>query len=80
MDLLSKVLSQIRKLAHALDACLIPDVEKLETELMEIRSKTDIQDNTQHFEWVDGGFLKAVQNGDWVLLENANLCNPTVSC
>ncbi|KAL2649174.1 hypothetical protein R1flu_017302 [Riccia fluitans] len=30
------------------------------------------------FEWIDGALLKAIENGDWVLLENANLCNPTV--
>lgn len=30
------------------------------------------------FEWVDGALLRAIENGDWVLLENANMCNPTV--
>jgi hypothetical protein len=30
------------------------------------------------FEWVEGFLVKALQAGEWVLLENANLCNPTV--
>ena len=30
------------------------------------------------FEWVDGILLKAATHGEWVLLENANLCSPTV--
>ena len=30
------------------------------------------------FEWVDGVLLKAAVKGEWVLLENANLCSPTV--
>ncbi|KAG8656474.1 hypothetical protein MANES_04G142500v8 [Manihot esculenta] len=30
------------------------------------------------FEWVAGLLVKAIENGEWVLLENANLCNPTV--
>ena len=30
------------------------------------------------FEWVDGVLLKAATTGEWVLLENANLCSPTV--
>ena len=30
------------------------------------------------FEWVDGILLKAMAAGDWVLLDNANLCSPTV--
>ncbi|XP_031485697.1 midasin isoform X2 [Nymphaea colorata] len=30
------------------------------------------------FEWVVGGLIKAAERGEWVLLDNANLCNPTV--
>lgn len=29
------------------------------------------------FEWVDGSLLRAMEEGRWVLLNNANLCNPT---
>jgi midasin (ATPase involved in ribosome maturation) len=31
------------------------------------------------FEWVDGALLRAVESGEWVVLDNANFCNPTVS-
>ncbi|CAA3030253.1 Midasin [Olea europaea subsp. europaea] len=30
------------------------------------------------FEWVTGLLIKAIENGEWIVLENANLCNPTV--
>ncbi|GFH19436.1 uncharacterized protein HaLaN_16382 [Haematococcus lacustris] len=30
------------------------------------------------FEWVDGCLTRAIEQGGWVLLDNANLCNPTV--
>lgn len=30
------------------------------------------------FEWFDGLLVKAVANGDWLVLDNANLCNPSV--
>ncbi|XP_057977825.1 midasin isoform X2 [Malania oleifera] len=30
------------------------------------------------FEWVAGLLIKAIENGEWIVLENANLCNPTV--
>ena len=30
------------------------------------------------FEWVDGALLRAVECGEWVVLDNANFCNPTV--
>ncbi|KAJ4836844.1 hypothetical protein Tsubulata_018473 [Turnera subulata] len=30
------------------------------------------------FEWVTGLLIKAIENGEWIVLENANLCSPTV--
>ncbi|KAJ5175879.1 Midasin [Penicillium canariense] len=30
------------------------------------------------FEWTEGVLTRAVQNGSWVILDNANLCNPSV--
>src|SRR5258708_40045967 len=30
------------------------------------------------FEWVDGPIVSAVKSGSWLLLDNANLCNPAV--
>ena len=34
--------------------------------------------DNDRFEWIDGTLTKAIENGHWVLLDNANLCNPTV--
>lgn len=34
--------------------------------------------NSVKFEWVTGLLIKAIENGEWIVLENANLCNPTV--
>lgn len=30
------------------------------------------------FEWAEGVLTQAVQNGHWIVLDNANLCNPSV--
>ncbi len=30
------------------------------------------------FEWMDGVLTKAIEAGQWVLLDNANLCSATV--
>jgi len=30
------------------------------------------------FEWIDGILLQALENGDWLLIDNANYCNPSV--
>ncbi|KAI9221601.1 hypothetical protein BC828DRAFT_64979 [Blastocladiella britannica] len=37
-----------------------------------------LTDSAGKFEWVDGVFLDAVQHGKWILLDNANLCSPSV--
>jgi midasin len=33
---------------------------------------------TGKFEWVDGPLIRAMKEGRWFLLDNANLCNPSV--
>lgn len=30
------------------------------------------------FNWIDGPLIRAMENGDWLLLENANMCSPSV--
>jgi midasin len=34
--------------------------------------------STGKFEWVDGPLVRAMKDGRWFLLDNANLCNPSV--
>ncbi|KAA8897801.1 hypothetical protein FN846DRAFT_910245 [Sphaerosporella brunnea] len=36
------------------------------------------QDTTARFEWVDGMLIKAIEDGKWLVLDNANLCSPSV--
>jgi midasin (ATPase involved in ribosome maturation) len=36
------------------------------------------EQETAQFQWVDGVLLKALQRGEWLLMDNANLCNPSV--
>ena len=35
-------------------------------------------DNRARFEWVDGLLVRALRQGKWLVLDNANLCNPSV--
>ena len=37
-----------------------------------------IQKGTSRFEWVDSILIKAIEKGEWVVFENANLCNPSI--
>lgn len=35
-------------------------------------------DNRARFDWVDGLLVRALRQGKWLVLDNANLCNPSV--
>lgn len=37
-----------------------------------------MQENSVNFEWFDGMLVKAVEQGHWLVLDNANLCSPSV--
>ena len=50
------------------------DLEKQYNKLIEDADK----DSGCRFEWVDGTLIKALERGQWLVLDNANLCNPSV--
>lgn len=37
-----------------------------------------IANETLHFEWIDSDFVQAYTNGDWLLIEDVNVCNSAV--
>ncbi|KAL9024840.1 MAG: hypothetical protein Q9180_007791, partial [Flavoplaca navasiana] len=54
--------------------------EDFETYLHEgtIILKQSMHDNRARFEWVDGVLVKSITEGKWLILDNANLCSPSV--
>lgn len=56
------------------------------TELLEILADStalqkkveDLKNNSVRFEWFDGLLVQAVEQGHWLVLDNANLCSPSV--
>lgn len=38
----------------------------------------DLKNNSVTFEWFDGLLVQAVEKGHWLILDNANLCSPSV--
>ncbi|SCU90222.1 LADA_0F02608g1_1 [Lachancea dasiensis] len=56
------------------------DDERIGLALADFRSllkKRDVPSSVT-FEWFDGLLLKAMEEGSWLVLENANLCSPSV--
>lgn len=47
----------------------------LQSQLKEI---TKALDSAGRFEWIDGPLIRAMREGHWLLLDDANLCNPSV--
>jgi midasin len=37
-----------------------------------------VKSKKSHFEWVDSVLIQAVEQGQWAVFENANLCNPSI--
>ncbi|ORY83905.1 P-loop containing nucleoside triphosphate hydrolase protein [Protomyces lactucae-debilis] len=53
------------------------DQPQIDTELDSLAAEFD-QPTAGHFQWADGSLVHAVKNGSWLVLDNANLCNPSV--
>ncbi|SCU86226.1 LANO_0C07162g1_1 [Lachancea nothofagi CBS 11611] len=54
-----------------------PDISSVSSELQGILDKRSNEASVT-FEWFDGLLLKAMEEGSWLVLENANLCSPSV--
>ncbi|KAL5755634.1 hypothetical protein ACOSQ2_020380 [Xanthoceras sorbifolium] len=73
----------IDKLRLDLENNVLPlswSIKELDRTMKTIKKLQDSQQMpySVKFEWVMGILIKAIENGEWIVLENANLCNPTV--
>lgn len=81
-DTLSKLTEIVEYLKQVVEEGILPvswSNEYLD-QIMKTILKLQIHKKKQStkFEWVTGMLIKAIENGEWVVLENANICNPTV--
>lgn len=81
-DTLSKLTEIVEYLKQVVEEGILPvswSNEYLD-QIMKTILKLKIHKKKQStkFEWVTGMLIKAIENGEWVVLENANICNPTV--
>lgn len=43
-----------------------------------VRDLAQVRSTRGHFEWIDGPLIRAMKNGHWLVLDGANMCNPSV--
>ncbi|KAF8895596.1 hypothetical protein BD779DRAFT_1609097 [Infundibulicybe gibba] len=68
-SLLHVLLSSTLALRHELD------FQVLHTRVEQLLS---VAETVGRFEWVDGPLVRALKHGHWLLIDGANLCNPSV--
>lgn len=81
IGLLRKIVEHLKHIAKSTGVSISwsdLDIVKLMKILGHLKKTLDMNGIAGHFEWINGGLIKAIERGEWVMLENANLCNPTV--
>ncbi|KAH9080394.1 midasin [Lactarius deliciosus] len=73
-DLLRATLSFLESLLIPDDLCI---QERLDLQ-KELHTELTMSRTVGQFEWIDGPLVKALKEGHWLLLDNANLCSPSV--
>ncbi|AET01690.2 midasin [Medicago truncatula] len=56
----------------------IQDLDLVKHTILKLKADDQKRLVSTKFEWVTGLLIKAIERGEWIVLENANLCNPTV--
>ncbi|XVF27001.1 hypothetical protein REPUB_Repub14bG0069100 [Reevesia pubescens] len=80
---LSSLIEIIEQLKSDLEKNVLPfawaseDLDRTMKSILKLRDHKK-RPYSVKFEWVTGSLIKAIENGEWIVLENANLCNPTV--
>jgi len=77
-DAIGQFLKQLQELLERHQSIeLIHEFEKIQSLYQNI-VKLQSENVRGSFEWIDGILLQALENGNWLLIDNANYCNPSV--
>lgn len=81
LSLLAEIIKQLKLIVEKNSLPLSYSTGELDLALQTIQ-KLEADDQKRlvstKFEWVTGLLIKAIEQGEWIVLDNANLCNPTV--
>ncbi|KAL7273036.1 AAA ATPase midasin [Rhizina undulata] len=69
---LHRLLAELRNLG-SITTVFPPFIQRCEELIAEAREAT-----IARFEWVDGMLIRAIEEGKWLILDNANICSPSV--
>lgn len=72
VDLMRDVLRTIKRILAT------EGIEKLECEIDAVVAISKSHSIASRFEWVDGTLIHAMENGEWILLDNVNFCSSSV--
>jgi midasin len=80
LSLVTDIVEQMKRDLEMLDLPISLTKDELTETLKSVYSLQQKENTHQRvkFEWVAGDLIRAIECGEWVVLDNANLCNPTV--
>jgi hypothetical protein len=74
--LIERILEQVIACSNN-DADIIETVNSIRVSIEELQV-LEASSVSGRFEWIDGVLINALEKGHWLLIDNANLCNPSV--
>lgn len=77
LGLLVDIIKQL--MSYVQDVPANNELERCLKTVLKLEESNQKQPFSAKFEWVTGILVRAIERGEWIILKNANLCNPTVS-
>ncbi|KAF9575027.1 AAA ATPase midasin [Mortierella alpina] len=74
---IESLLNQLRYLVQEFKLDFDPEIAELDEKFKVLRG-LEVASVSGRFEWIDGSLINALEHGYWLLIDNANLSNPSV--
>ncbi|KAG0022720.1 AAA ATPase midasin [Entomortierella chlamydospora] len=74
---IESLLNQLRYLIQEFKLNFVKEIEELDEKFKILRG-LEVTSVSGRFEWIDGSLINALEHGYWLLIDNANLSNPSV--